>query len=154
MQITIEQKALENNLHQLLKTMPKKKPAEPGTAEKPEDKGKQVEVGLLEISDIKVNAKLLQAGTVKLNISSITLQNLGSDEKLTIPALIRKIFTAISRAISEKGVNVLPEDIIKNIKSVIPQPQQVIQKSKDILEKGKDIGTGITETLKGVLEKK
>ena len=160
--VVIEQKGLSNNLHTLIKSMPK---AEPSKEEKPEQPaepqkpGKNLKISELEITNIHIKAKLLpiagKADTVEFSLPPIKMKDIGGDKKIDTAALVKKILTRISTAIAEKSAGRLPQDIIGPIKSSLgEQSEAVIEKSKQLLEETKDVGKELTEGLKSIFKKK
>jgi len=119
--LTMEQKGLTNNLKEILDRLPKGE----GKEEKPaaEEKGKNLNVTRLEITNTNVNVKLLpvpgKSDTVSMNIDPIIMNDLGSDKKLSIGVLSAKILGAISMGIAKQGADVLPRDMVKGINSAL-----------------------------------
>ena len=152
--LTIEQKALSNNLQDVIGSLKAKK----DEAGKPS--GKKLRIDTLEINNIKVKAKLLpvpgKADTVILNLAPIRMKNLGSDDKLDTGILASKIMLAISEGIAEQGVGVLPKKMVKTMRSTLDETLGVgkaaAEKGKKILDAGEDLGTGLIEGFKSLLK--
>lgn len=156
MNLTIEQKVLSNNLQDVINSL-KAKREEAG---KPS--GKKLRVDTLEITGITVNVKLLPvpggADTVTLNLDPIRMENLGSDDKLNTGKLAGKITLAIAERVAVQGVEVLPEKMVKTMRSTLGKTIDIgkaaAEEGKKILDKGKDVGTGVVEGFKGLLKPK
>ncbi len=149
--LTIEQKALSNNLQDVIGSLKAKK----DEAGKPS--GKKLRIDILEINNIKVKAKLLpvpgKADTVILNLAPIRMKNLGSDDKLDTGILVSKIMLAITEGIAEQGVGVLPEQMVETMRSTLDKTIGVGKAAaKEILDVGKDLGTEVIEGFKGLLK--
>jgi hypothetical protein len=161
--VVLEQRGISgNNLQDVIKTIPSGQKDK----DKPETSGKKLHIDNLEISNIIVKVKLLpvpgKADTVTLKLSPIRMTNLGSDNKLDTAALSGRILLAIANGVVEKGVGVLPKDIVDTITSTLGK---TIDLSMGIIEGGEgvgeeiikgaeDIGKGVTEGLKGLLKPK
>ncbi len=154
--LTIEQKVLSNNLQDVIGSLKAKK----DEAGKPS--GKKLRIDILEITGISVKVKLLpvpgKADTVILNLTPIRMKNLGSDDKLDTGILVSKIMLAITEGIAEQGVGVLPEQMVKTMRSTLDETLGVgkaaAEKGKEILDVGEDLGTGLIEGFKGLLKPK
>jgi len=118
-QLTMEQKGLTSNLKEVLDKLPKEGTAE----EKPaaEEKGKDLNIDKLEITNTKVRVKLLplpgKADTVSLNIDPIIMTDLGTDKKLKTSELVAKVIGEIATGIAKQGAGLLPDDMVKGIGS-------------------------------------
>ncbi len=155
MEIVIEQKGLTNNLHTVLDSLPR--PDEKAESAKP---GKKVVVDLLEITNAKVNAKLLpipgKADTVSFTLDKIEMKDLGGDKKINIADLMAKIFSEISKSIAGKGAGVLPDDITGGLKNVL-SGELLGEKGKaaaEAVQEATKSVEGVKEGLKGLFEKK
>ena len=152
--LTIEQKALSNNLQDVIGSLKAKK----DEAGKPS--GKKLRIDILEITGVRVKVKLLpvpgKADTVTLNLAPIRMKNLGSDDKLDTGILVSKIMLAITEGIAEQGVGVLPEQMVKTMTSTLDKTigvgKTAAEKGKEILDVGKDLGTEVIEGFKGLLK--
>ncbi|MCI0498925.1 MAG: AsmA family protein [Planctomycetales bacterium] len=160
--LTIEQKGMSNNLKEILNNLPKPKPdqepaPEPAKEEKP---GKKLLIKQLDINGIEVKVKLLpvpgRADTLTLRINPIHMENLGSNEKIDLPALISKILTAIAGGIAEQGKDLLPTDMINSIGDQLSeQRQKILESGKEagsgLLQGVEDVGKSATDAIKGLL---
>ena len=153
--LVIEQKALSNNLHQVISSIP----AQDKQTE-PEKGAKKLHIDNLELTNIKVNVKLLplpgtgKVDTIPLNLSPIKMSNLGTDNKLSIGVLSTKILLAIAQGVAEQGVGVLPDDMVNTMKSALDKTLDV---GKAATEEGKkiiDAGADVVEGFKGLLKPK
>lgn len=173
MTVVIEQKGFTNNIQTVLNSLPtpaekKDKPAE--KTEKDAKPSKQLVIDNLEITNIKVKAKLLplpgRAGTVSLTVPKITMTDIGKGEKVTPADLISKIFTAIVEGIANAGNNLLPRKMIGSMGSslkkhglvVLDVGAEALEKSKDVgkeaLKGAKGIGESLTEGIMGLFKSK
>lgn len=152
--LTIEQKALSNNLQDVIGSLKAKKD------EAGEPSGKKLRIDTLEITGVSVKVKLLpvlgKADTVTLNLAPIRMKNLGSDDKLDTGILVSKIMLAITEGIAEQGVGVLPEQMVETMTSTLDKTidagKATAEKGKEILDVGKDLGTEVIEGFKGLLK--
>jgi len=125
-QMTMEQKGLTNNLKEVLDKMPKE-----GTAEKPaaEEKGKNLNIDKLEITNTKVRVKLLpvpgKADTMSLDIDPIIMTDLGTDKKLKTSELVAKVIGEIATGIAKQGAGLLPDDMVNGIGSSLDKAGEV-----------------------------
>ncbi len=155
--LTMEQKGLTNNLKEILDRLPKEGQPE----EKPaaEEKGKDLHINKLEITNTNVTVKLLpvpgKADNVSLNIDPIVMENLGTDKKLSIGKLTAKILGAIATGIAKQGVGLLPDDMVKGIGSAIGKTAEIgkaaAEEGKKAIEDATDTGKGVLEGVKGLL---
>jgi uncharacterized protein involved in outer membrane biogenesis len=155
MQLTMEQKGLTNNLKEVLDKLPKE-----GTAEKPaaKEKGKDLHIDRLEITNTKVKVKLLplpgKSDTVSLNVDPIIMTDLGTDKNLKMSTLVAKIIGAISTSIAKQGAGLLPDDMVSGIGSALGNTGEMgkaaVQEGQKMLEGTKDAGKAM-EGLKGLL---
>ena len=142
-QLTMEQKGLTNNLKEVLDKLPKEeKGAKPST----EEKGKDLHIDKLEITNTKVRVKLLpvpgKADTVSLNIDPIIMTGLGTDKKLKTSELVAKVIGAIATGIVKQGAGLLPDDMVNGIgsataemgKAATQQGQKAVEGTKDAME--------------------
>ena len=156
MNLTIEQKVLSNNLHDVIGSLKAKK----GKAKEPS--GKKLQIETLEINNIKVKVKLLpvpgRADTITIDLAPIRMKNLGSDNKLDTGRLASKIMLAVAEGLAVQGVGVLPEKMVKTMISTLDKTLDVgkaaAEESKKILDTGGNLGTEVIEGFKGLLKPK
>jgi hypothetical protein len=155
MDVVLEQKGLSNNLQDVIKSIPARDAqAEPS--------GKKLHIDNLEITGVKVRAKVLpipgKVDTVTLPLKPIRMTDLGSDDKLDAAVLSGKILLAIAGGIAEQGVGVLPEaftgPLASELKRLKAVPETVLKESVEKLKKAADLPEEITEGLKGLLKPK
>jgi hypothetical protein len=139
--LTLEQKGLGSNLQDILHNLPKSE--EPQTKE---SAGKKLQIDLLEIRNIKVEAKLLpvpgQADTVPIKLSTIRMTDLGKNGPLDAASLTAKILVAIARGIAEQGTGLLPKDLVGGMSSAL---NKAAGAGKDIIKGATDLGKGVTD---------
>jgi hypothetical protein len=154
--LTMEQKGLSNNLKEVLDNLPKEeKKAKPT----PEEEGKNLLINRLEITSTNVRVKMLpvpgKSDTVSLKIDPITMNNLGTDKKLSIGILTTKVLKAIATGVAKQGAGVLPNDMVKGIGSSLDKATEMgkaaTEEGQKMLEKTKDSGKEAVEGLKGLL---
>jgi len=154
LQLTIEQKALSNNLQDVIKSLPAKDKPESAPAEA----GKKLHIDELEITNINVKAKLLpipgKADTISLNLAPIRMSNLGTDNKLSTAILVNKILLAIAEGIARQGAGVLPENMVGKMKSTLDETIKLGKTATKESEKLIDTGKDIVEGFKGLLKPK
>lgn len=159
--LVIEQKGLTNNLQQVLTNLPKQKESEttvPKTESK--KKGKALHINELEITNITVQVKLLplagKADTVTLKLAPIKMTDIGSDRKINTAELSTKIIQVIAAGITEKGIGVLPKNIINAVRSGLNKSlgmgKDITGQGRKVIEKGGDIGKTIVEGLEGIFK--
>lgn len=154
--VVLEQRGISgNNLQDVAKAIP----SEP----KAEAPGKKLHIDKLEMTNITAKVKLLpvpgKADTLTIPLAPITMTNLGSDNKLDTAALSGKIFAAIFKGIADKGVGVLPDEMVDAMKTTwstsLDIGKDAIKGGADIgkkaLKEGADIGKKIGEGIKGLL---
>ncbi len=149
MDVFIEQKGLDNNLHEVIQALPR---SEDGS-------GKRVIVDHLEITDVTVHVKLLaipgrpESATFKLG--TIQMDDLGRDERLDVAMLVSKIALAVATGIAEQGGEILPKEMISGLSTVLDKALDI---GRIILGNGQsgagEIGREITEGLKGIITPK
>jgi len=156
--LTMEQKGLSNNLKEILDKLPKEEKA--GEAKpKAEEKGKDLHINRLEITNTNVNVKLLpvpgKSDTVSLKIDPIIMENLGTNQKLRIGTLVAKILGAMATGVAKQGVGLLPDDMVKGIGSTLGKTAEMgkaaAQKGQKALEKTTGAGKDAVQGLKGLL---
>jgi len=160
--LVIEQKALSNNLQDVVGSIGSKEKKRAEDKEAAEPSGKNLQIGELEISNIRVKVKLLpvpgKPGTVTLNLAPIKMSNLGTDSKLSTGILASKIMLAIADGVAEQGVGVLPKEMVNTMKSALSKTLDLGKTAAEgggkLIEEGKDAGKGIIEGFKGLLKPK
>jgi len=160
--LVIEQKALSNNLQDVVSSISSKKKKKAEDKERAEPSGKKLQIGELEISNIRVKVKLLpvpgKADTVTLNLDAIKMSNLGTDSKLSTGILASKIMLAIADGVAEQGVGVLPKEMVKTMKSALGKTidlgKTATEEGKKLLEEGRDSGKELIEGFKSLLKPK
>jgi hypothetical protein len=155
--LTMEQKGLTNNLKEILDRLPKEeKPEEKPAAE---EKGKNLHIDKLEITNTNVKVKLLplpgKSDTVSLNIDPIIMTDLGGDKKLRMGTLVAKVLGAMATGIAKQGVGLLPDDMVSGIGSALGKGAEIgkaaTQEGKKVLESTAGAGKGVVEGFKGLI---
>ena len=155
--MTIEQKGMTNNLNEILDKLPKgEKEAAP--APKTEGAGKKLTVTKLEITGTNVNVKLLpipgKSDTVSMKLDPIVMENLGTDSKLSVAALVAKVMSVLATGIAKQGAGILPDDMVKDIGSTLGKTADLgmgaVKEGQKTLEQTGDIGKGAVEGIKGL----
>lgn len=150
--LTIEQKGLSNNLNEILDNLSKEK------KQAPAEKGKELLIDHLEITNTNVLVKLLpipgKSDTVSLKLDPIIMDNLGTDQKLRIGVLTAKILKAIATGVAKQGAGMLPDNMVKGIGSSLEKSAEIgkaaAEESKKMLEKTKESGKDVVEGVKGL----
>jgi hypothetical protein len=153
--MTMEQKGLTNNLKEILDRLPK----EDKTETTPAEKGKDLHIDKLEITNTNVKVKLLpipgKSDTVSMNIDPIVMTDLGTDKKLKIGTLVAKVLGAMATGIAKQGVGLLPDDMVKGIGSAlggaVDLGKAATKEGQKVLEKTTDVGKGVVDGLTGLL---
>lgn len=113
MKVALEQKGLDNNLHDVIESLRRDKVAS----------GKKLHVDNLEITNITVSVKLLpipgQADTVGFRLRPIKMTGLGRSQPLDIATLTTTVLLAVAEAISEQGGDALPRTMIDDLGGVL-----------------------------------
>jgi hypothetical protein len=151
MNLVIEQKGLSNNLKDVMNAIPKKE-------EEAKKEGKPLVIDNLELSNIVVKVKLLdlpgKADTVPLKLDTITMRNLGTQDKLSMATLVSKILVAVADGVAKQGAGILPDEVTNAIKSglsgIMEQGGALMKEGQKVLEQG----TGVLDGVKGIFEKK
>ena len=148
--LTMEQKGLSNNLKEVLDNLPKEeKKAEP------EKEGKNLLINRLEITNTNVRVKMLpvpgKSDTVSLKIDPIIMNNLGTDQKLSIGILTAKVLKAIATGVARQGAGVLPNDMVKGISSSLDKATEMGKTATEEGKKALDSGKEAVEGIKGLL---
>jgi len=151
--VVVEQKGLSNNLNDVIKNIP----GEPDVEDQKQKPGKKLHIDTLEITNTKVNVKLLpipgKADTLTLTLPPIKMTDLGSDNKLNTAALAGKVLVAIANAIAQQGSGVLPEQMLGPLTSELSRLKAlsgVIDKGSELLEGTKDLRKEVTEGIEGI----
>ena len=155
--LTMEQKGLTNNLKEILDRLPKEGELE--TKPAVEEKGKDLNIDRLEITNTNVKVKLLpvpgKVDNVSMNIDPIVMENLGTDKKLRTGTLVAKVLGAMATGIAKQGVGLLPDDMVKGIGSALGKTAEIgkaaAEEGKKVLEGTTDAGKGVLEGVKGLL---
>jgi hypothetical protein len=147
--IVLEQRGISgNNLQDIIKAMPSK-----GEQES-EPSGKKLHIDTLEITNAKVNVKLLpvpgKADTLTLKLAPIKMTDLGGDNDLDSVTLSRKVLLAIAGGIAEQGADLLPTEMLGSLTSQLKKlgaaPEALLTEGGKILDAGAKIGKGAAET--------
>lgn len=148
--LTVEQKGLSNNLQEVLDhiSSSKPKPTEP----KQPSEGKEVLVDDLDITNTKVQVKLLpipgRAEDLSITLSPIQIQNLSSDKPITTAELVVRILGAVADGLAKQGGDILPSEITGPLQSVLGAGG-ILESGKQVLDKTiKDIQKPAEEILK------
>jgi len=152
--VVLEQKGLTNNIQDIVNNLSADQEAKEPEEDKDQKPGKKLHVKELQINGVTVDVKLLpipgKLDTMTLKLKPITMNNLGSDEKLDVAVLSSKILLAIAGGIVEQGRGILPQDIIgplgKELHKLGAISEAALKETLKILE------TGIKEPAK-LLEK-
>ncbi len=156
MDVFVEQKGLDNNLHEVIKAIPRNEEAS----------GKRLIIDHLEITDVTVHVKMLpvpgQPDTVSFKLGTIQMDDLGRDERLDVAMLVSKVVLAVAMGIAEQGGGLLPKDMVSGLSNVLDTAIDIGRiifgngkEGSSALEKGaEEIGRGITEGLKGIISPK
>jgi hypothetical protein len=138
--LTLEQKGLGSNLQDILHNLPK--------SDQPQAKEKKLQIDLLEIRNIKVEAKLLpvpgKADTVPLKLSTIRMTDLGKNGPLDAAGLTAKVLLAIAGGIAEQGTGLLPKDLVGGMSSAL---NKTAEAGRGLLKGAADLGKGVTDLL-------
>jgi len=149
--LTMEQKGLTNNLKEILDRLPKEeKPAA-------EEKGKNLHIDKLEITNTNVKVKLLplpgKSDTVSMNIDPIIMTDLGGDKKLRIGTLVAKVLGAMATGIAKQGAGLLPDDMVNG--SALGKTAEIgkaaTKEGQKVLETTTGAGKGVVDGFKGLL---
>ena len=177
--VVLEQRGISgNNLQDIIKELPAK------DKQTSEPAGKKLHIDNLEVTNIKVNVKLLpvpgKMDTLTLKLAPIKMTDLGGEDDLDTIALSRKLLLAIAGGIAEQGTGLLPDEMLGSLVSELGKlgalPDILMGTGGKLLEAGtgvgkgatnagksvgegvikgvEDVGKGITEGLKGLLKKK
>jgi len=153
--LTMEQKGLTNNLKEIIDRLPKGQKA----GEQPA--GKKLHIDKLEITNTNVKVKLLpvpgKSDTVSMKIDPIVMEDLGSDNKLSMGVLSARILTAMATGVAKQGAGVLPDDMVKGIGSAlgatIDMGKEATKEGQKLLDTttgaGKEVLGGLKDLLGG-----
>lgn len=156
-ELVLEQKGLNNNLQEIIKSLPDQ-------SEQPVDKELQIE--LLEMTDITVKAKLLpipgKIDTIPLKLSPIRLTNLGTDQKMDVAGLTAKILLAIAGGIAEQGTGVLPDNLVNSLGSALGKTTDLgiklletgVEGSGGLIKATEELGKGLGKGIQNLLRPK
>jgi hypothetical protein len=155
--MTMEQKGLSNNLKEILDKLPKGE--EPQAKPAPGEKGKNLNVTKLEITNTNVRVKLLpipgKSDTVSLKLDPIVMENLGTDSKLSMGKLVAKVLGALALGVTKQGAGLLPDDMVKGIGSTLGKTAELgkgaVQEGQKALETTTQAGKGVVDGFKGIL---
>jgi len=156
MDLVLEQKGLGSNLQDIINNLPKS-----DESKGKEAAGKKLQIDILEIRNVKVEAKLLpipgKADTVPIKLSTIRMTDLGKDGTLDTAVLTGKILMAIAGGIVEQGADLLPKDLIGGMGSALGKTaeagKQLIKEAGDVGKGAADVGKEIGKGLGGLLKK-
>ncbi len=177
--VVLEQRGISgNNLQDIMKELPAKE------KQTSEPAGKKLHIDSLEVTNIKVNVKLLpipgKIDTLTLELAPIKMTDLGGEDDLDTIALSREILLAIAGRIAEQGAGLLPDEMLGSLVSELGKlgalPDVLMETGGKLLEAGtgvgkgasdagksigegvikgaENVGKGITDGLKGLLKKK
>ena len=153
MKVTLEQKGLDNNLHEVIKSL----------REDQTTSGKTLYVDHLEITNITVDVKLLpipgQIDTLTFKLAPVKMTNLGRSEPMDLATLTTKILLAVAAGIAKQGGDVLPQDMVTGLTNVLSKALDIGRvifgngaTAGSSQEKAAEkLGKGITEGLKDLL---
>ena len=134
--LTVEQKGLSNNLQEVLDHVASSKPK--STEPKQPSQGKEVLVDDLDITNTKVQVKLLpipgRAEDLSINLSPIQIRNLSSDKPITAAELVVRILGAVADGLAKQGGGMLPSEILGPLQSVLG-PDGILGSGKQVLDK-------------------
>ncbi|MBN1361401.1 MAG: AsmA family protein [Sedimentisphaerales bacterium] len=150
MRVFLEQKGLENNLREVLKSLR-------GDGQ---TSGKRLYVDNLEITNITVDVKLLpipgRADAMAFELTPIKMTHLGHSQPLDIAALASTVLVAVATEISEQGGGVLPQEMLNDLTGVLNKALDIgriiFGNGQDGASGSADLRQGITEGLKGLLK--
>lgn len=158
--LTIEQKGLTNNLKEILDKLPKEEGPEAKPA--PGEKGKNLQIDRLEITNTNVRVKLIpipgKLDTVNIPIGTITMTDLGKNKKLDTGILVAKVLGEISAEIARQGAEKLPREMVKGISSALEKSADIGKAATEegikVLETTTGAGKGVVDGFKGLISGK
>jgi hypothetical protein len=113
MEVFVEQKVLQNNLYDVIK--PLRQPGKPT--------GKSLLIDNLEIANITVHASLSgipgKPQTAQFTLATITMTDVGRNEKVDTAVLIGKILLAVAAGIAQQGGDILPKETLGEITGML-----------------------------------
>jgi hypothetical protein len=157
-ELVLEQRGLSNNLQEILDSLPEDI-----------DKystGKELQIDLLEISDITVKAKLLpipgKLDTLTLRLAPIKLTDLGTNQKMDVASLTAKILLAIAGGIAKQGAGILPDGMVSTLGSALDKTAKLGMKlleagsknSQDLIRATEKLGNDLSKGIQGILKPK
>lgn len=140
--VVFEQRGVSgNNIQDIIKGLQPK-------TQSSETSGKKLHIKSLEIINTDVQIKLLpvpgKIDTIPLKLSKIELTDLGTDNKLDITELSRKILLAIAGGIAQQGAGIIPDELLNSFQSELQKlgtlPGLMLDSGKKILGSGTDVG--------------
>lgn len=151
--VALEQRGISsNNLQDVMKSLPAK------NKQTSEPDGKKLHIDSLEITNAKVNVKLLpvpgKADTLTLTLAPIKMTDLGGENDLDAITLSRTVLLAIAGGIAEQGADLLPTEMLGSLTSELKKlgavPGALLTEGGKILGAGTEIGKGAAEAGKDV----
>jgi hypothetical protein len=149
--VVLEQKdLLRNNIKDIINALPKEQEGAPAT------EGKKLHIDELTISNTTVKVKLLPLPgktdiIPPLQLGTIKMTDLGSDNKMGTAKLVGIILSAIFRGIAEQGKGILPDDLLNGISGALGE---TLEAGKKVLEDAADTGKKLLEDAVGDTGKK
>ncbi|MFW5893979.1 MAG: hypothetical protein ACOCUY_02470 [Verrucomicrobiota bacterium] len=152
-EVFIEQKALQNNLRDVLAGMP--------AAEDPEGqehkKGKKINIEKTTIEKITVNLAIAKQGeevrALQLQIDPIVIEDIGTEKEINSGAVAARIMAAIASGAIKQTSGELPTEVVQQIQSTAGN---TLGKSKVILGEGgkiiKETGGRVFEGVRNLFE--
>jgi len=153
--VVLEQRGISgNNLQDIIKELPAKE------KQTSESAGKKLHIDNLEVTNIKVNVKLLsipgKVDTFSIKLAPIKMTDLGGENDLDTIALSRKLLLAIAGRIAEKGAGLLPDEMLGSLASELGKlgalPDVLMETGGKLLEAGTGVGKGASDAGKGIGE--
>ncbi|GEM_PF-5873259 len=153
-EVFVEQRALRNNLKDMLDEMPARQ-----RPEGPEQKeGKNVNVSKATIEDITVHLMVINGGdeprVLELKIDPIILEDIGTDKEINSGAIAARITAAISAGVIKQIANELPGEVVRGIESAAGQ---TVDLGKAVLGEGRKIleetGEQLFEGVRGIFNR-
>ena len=157
MDLVLEQKNITSNLQEVVSNIKKgRKSDKKESPELEKKKGKQLIIDKLEISEIQVKAKLLpipgKADTITMKLDPITMQDLGTDNKLDIAVLSTRILLAVASGVAGQGTDVLPDEMLNNInktlESTLKLGTSALEEGRKTIESGEELFRGLKDIFK------
>jgi len=157
-EVVVDQRGLGNNLQEILDSLPKDVDESSSS--------KELQIDLLEISDITVKAKLLpipgKMDTLTLRLAPIKLTDLGTDQKMNVASLTAKILLALAGGIAEQGTGILPDGMVSALGSTLNKTADLGMKlleagaegSQGLIKATGKLGKGLGNGIQGLLKPK